>query len=203
MGSSDAPLTPLAKEYLLAAQRGFYYGSTVTSLRIETDQLRDGKNMHTLTEVQCPDRYRMLVTGALDMESIFVGTSQYERRGSEPWRVSDAPSGAPGLGRCTDIEEMKKRLPPDEAQIELYSGVYGGGSVKVTKGSIREYHGIKCQQYTVVLKDTLPNTNCFAINGDPYTVAHSRGNYSTVMYDFNKPIDIRPPIGESQPRKAH
>lgn len=200
MGSSDAPLSPLNKEYFLAAQRGFYYGSVVSSVRIDTDQPRDGKNMHVFTEVQCPDHYHMLVTGAVDMERTIIGTTQYERRGRGPWKLSQVASGAPDLSRCRDLDEMKKRRPPDEAQIELYPGVYG--DVQVTKGPIREYHGIKCQEYTVLMKDALPNTNCFAINGDPYTVAHARGNYSTVMYDFNKPIDIQPPVAASQSQKA-
>jgi hypothetical protein len=200
MGSTEKPASPEMKEFILASQRGFYYLSTASSMKSITDQPRGNQSLHSEVELQCPDRYRLRLSSAVDMERIIIGTKQYERRGSSPWTVTDVGPTAKEFGRCRVLEEERKRQPPDEARVELLAGAYA--DVQASKGPIREYHGVKCQEYTVTSKDRSAMTTCFAIEGEPYRVFYSRDRFSTIDYDRNQPITIEPPKIELARSKA-
>lgn len=213
LGTADTPLSPLTKEYMLASQRGFYYLSIAQSWRTVNDRPRDGKMMHVETELQCPDRFHLRLTGAVDMERFIIGNTKYERRNGGTWEVSDAAKGPVEFGHCRALDEMRKRRPPDEAQVELYPGI--DAAMIISKGPVREYKGVKCQEYTVSWDDEKTSklsshweirraiTNCYAITGDPYKVSSKYGDSTNITYDLNKPIQVVAPVVASQKPASH
>ena len=213
MATSDTPLSPLTKEYMLAAQRGFYYLSLAHSWRTVSDRPRDGKIMHIETELQCPDQFHLRITGPVDMERTILGTRKFERRNGGAWEVSEVGSSPIELGRCQSLDEMRNRRPPDEAQIELYPGI--DAAMKVVKGPVREYQGVKCQEYTVSWDDENARkltshwetrgtiTNCYAVEGDPYLVSTKHAESTLVTYDLNKPVHVAAPAVASQKSVEH
>jgi len=213
MGTSDTPLSPLTREYMLASQRGFYYLSIAQSWRTVSERPRDGKIMHVETELQCPDQFHLRMTGTVDLERFIIGSTKYERRNGGAWDVSDVGKGPIEFGRCQTLEEVRKRRPPDEAQIELYPGI--DAAMIVSKGPVREYQGVKCQEYTVSWDEEKARklvshwevgrtiTNCYAVQGDPYMVASTYGGATSLTFDLNKPIHVVAPVVASQKPASH
>lgn len=75
------PATPKMIEF--AADLGMTWnpGFRNGMWRSEVDDVRPSGKVHIISEAQCPDRYRVVVTGAESSEQIFIDKTMYQRNG--------------------------------------------------------------------------------------------------------------------------
>ncbi len=191
MTADPAKLSPEVREYMFASQRAWYQFSRATSFRSISNQPRGTQTIHIEAELMCPDRYHVRMTGAVDVERYLIGDKRYERRNSGPWTVSEAKPPIMETARCQSASNQPRRRPPDEADAVAMAPVYA--DMQVSKGPIREYHGIKCQEFTETGTTFKPFSRCFSLEPESYFIAENHRGYSTIYFDWNKPITITPP----------
>ncbi len=191
-GSAAVHVTPEIREYVLQSQRGYYYWSQVKSWRRISEQPRDGKVLHSETEMSCPDRFHLKVTGPTDYERYVIGDQMWERRNTTHWTRSTLAPPVADLARCKWAEEQTRRRAPDEADIENMLPHYNG--VQVTKLGKKVFAGIECQEYSHRWTEGGGETlSCIATGDKPYPVHTESNGAFTTTFDFDKPIRIEPP----------
>ena len=191
----SANVTPELREYALTSQRAWYYMSLATSYRRISEQPRDGKILHSESELSCPDKCHLLVTGAADYERYVIGDQQWERRNTKQWTHTTIGPPFADLAACKWKEQQARRRPPDEADIAMMLPRYG--SLTVSKLGRKTYQGIECEEYSTHWQEGGPNnTVCFSLGDHPYVIHNQWANTFNTTFDFNKPIDIRPPKTE-------
>lgn len=157
--------------------------------RVETDDTRSGGKIHTVSETQCPDRYRVVVTGATPSEKIYIDKTMYERNGDGPWAVRPMQIHHMMLQQCD------KREPPheDPARVRMLAEQFNG--VEISGPVLRQINGHTCREWTRKIEDfnsSLTLATCYDVKSHA-TIQVKYGGHVTT-YDYDAKVDIKPPI---------
>ncbi len=157
--------------------------------RTDIDDVRNGGKIHIRTEAQCPDRYRILVTGAEQSEQIFISRTMYERRGDGAWSHRSMPMPHMMLNACG-----RNGPPPDDpARIRLLAEQFSGS--QISGPEIREVNGHQCRDWTREIDESakpIPLSMCYDLKN--HAIVQTRFGQLVTTYDWESPVDIKPPI---------
>lgn len=183
------PATPKMIEFATDLGMAWNPGFQKGMWRTEVDDNRASGKVHIIAEAQCPDRYRVVVTGTESSEQIFIDKTMYERKSGGPWAV-----------RPMQIEHMMLRQcgksgppPEDPARMRLLAEQFSG--TEITGPELREINGHQCREWTRKLQNfnaPLLLVSCYDIK----THATLRVKYGeqVTTYDYDTKVSIKPPI---------
>lgn len=158
--------------------------------RTETDTPRGSGMVHLVGEIQCPDRYRIIVSGIENSEKIFIGKTMYERIGDGRWTTRTIPNPHMILNSCG------KSDPPqdDPARIRLIAEQFGG--VQITGPVLRNINGHPCREWTRTLTEfnhpPVPLAMCYDTR--THALVQSKYGDQVTTFDFDSEVDIKAPL---------
>ena len=183
------PASPKMIEFVTDLDMSWNPGVLRGMWRVETDDNRANGKIHTISETQCPDRYRVLVSGSTRSEKIYIDKTMYERNGDGPWAVRPMQIHHMMLQQCN------KREPPheDPARIRILAEQFSG--VDISGPVLRKINGHTCREWTRRIQDfntSLILKSCY----DVETHGTIQINYGEVVttYDYDAKVDIKAPI---------
>lgn len=158
--------------------------------RTETDTTRTTGMVHLVGEIQCPDRYRIIVTGAETSEKIFIGKTMYERSGNSAWTTRAIPNPHMILNNCGKSDPP----PNDPARIRLLAEQFNG--IQISGPVIREINGHPCREWTRTITEfnraPVPLTMCYDTR--THALVQSKYGDQVTTFDFDSKVDIKPPL---------
>src|SRR5512133_2521605 len=106
--------------------------------RTEIDDTRAAGAVHIISEAQCPDRFRVVVTGAEQSENIYIGTTQDRRVDYGRWKSQPIPMKHMILNSCGN----SSRPAYDPVRVRVIADQFA--ETQVEGPVLREIHGLHC-----------------------------------------------------------
>ena len=187
---TDQPApTPRIMEYASDLGMAWNPGFERGMWRTEIDDTRQAGPVHIVSEAQCPDRFRVLVTGAEQSETIYVGTTQYHRIDHQKWQTQPLPMKHMILNSCG----KSSRPPYDPVRIRMLADQFT--DVEVQGPVLREMHGAECREWTRTIPQfgkPLLVTTCY--DTQTGAVVQSKVGNLITTNSWNVNISIKAPI---------
>jgi hypothetical protein len=182
------PATPQMIEFATDMGMSWNPGFQRGTWRSEIDDVRAAGRVRIISEVQCPDRYRVAVTGAEHSDQVFIDKTMYQRNRDGTWAVRPMPMRHMVLNSCG------KSNPPtnDPARFRLLAEQFG--DLEFTGPERREINGHECREWTRSVPNSsgpLPLIMCFDIK--THAILQTRYGDQTTTYDYDAKVDIKPP----------
>lgn len=181
------PPSPALMEYSEDLTRSWNARLTAKTWRTEIDDVRAEGPVHIITEAACPDRYHVIVSGAENSDTYYIGKDMYQRKGDGPLRHTSLPLPYQGLASCKG-----KVDPIDYSRIRLVAEQLK--DIDLSKPTVREVGGRKCREWTRTFahgKTPFKNTNCYDLK--THELVQSVIGTTVTVYYWNIPLDIKPP----------
>jgi len=187
--ATGGPPSPALLQYAEDLTRSWSARYSAKSWKTEIDDIRPAGPVHIVTEGVCPDRYRVVVTGSENSETIYVGKTMYSRTGKSRWVQNPMPTSYQGLQSCgttraNDVDPARIRLIADQLK-----------EVELSKPTIREFGARQCREWTRSFqtgKRPYMSSSCYDIK--THDLVHAVTGTTVTTYSWNIPIDIHPPI---------
>jgi len=176
-----------------------------TSYRMKMEMSGEGRNMSSLTEVECPDKMHTVSDFmGRKMEQYHIGDTMYMNTGGA-WKSIKAGSPYDCHGRVkssggseapTHSAGGSSKDPSDEASKKIEEAK---DSYTFTKGDVITVEGDPCQQYTITSKnpsEASPMKSMTFCVGTKDDLLRQMKTESMTMtyYDWNKPLGLKAPI---------
>ncbi len=169
-----------------------------------------GNQGESLIEVSCPDKEHMTSTmGRQSFESVHIGSDSWARISGRWMKMpathaelgmcpgaKTAAAGASGGGMHSSGGGMS--MPSSKGASDIFDAIE---KAKITVGGLQTVEGATCQEYVVSLaadpaagRNQDINTNiCVGVSDHlPYRILMDQ--VTITYWDWNKPIDINPPM---------
>jgi hypothetical protein len=183
------PASPTMIEFVTDLDMSWNPGVLRGMWRVESDDNRASGKVHTVSETQCPDRYRVVVTGATRSEKIYIDKTMYERNADGPWAVRPMQIHHMMLQQCG------KRDAPheDPARVRMLAEQFD--PLDISGPVLRTIKGHTCREWTRKIQDfnsTLVLKTCYDVSSH----ATIQINYGEVVttYDYDAAVDIKAPL---------
>lgn len=185
--SDQGPPSPVLMQYAEDFSLGRQARYSARTWRTETDDQRADGIVHIVNLGECPDRYRITVTGIAQSDAIYIGTTMYQRSGDH-WVKKTVPTLHSELGACND----PSALQADKSRIRLVAEQLKG--IEIGEPLIREVAGRKCREWTRTVsfgKRSTTVSSCYDIENHALLRSSRDGQVTT--YYLNVPVNIKPP----------
>ena len=181
--------TPRIMEYASDLGMSWNPGFQRGMWRNEIDDTRAAGPVHIISEAQCPDRFRVVVTGAEQSESIYIGTTQYRRVGRGKWQAQSIPMKHMILQSCGN----SSRPAYDPVRIRVIADQFA--EVQVEGPVLREVHGVHCREWTRTIPrfgKPLLLTTCYDTETGAVVQSKYGDQVTTNFWDID--VSIKAPI---------
>lgn len=209
-GSSSGGLLDRASNLVGAVDAGTAFmranaaKEKATSYRMKMEMDANGRNMSSLTEVECPDKYHQVADYmGHKMENYHIGSTMYSNAGGA-WRKMNISSpydchghlsysGRPGAPASPSSGSSKDMSTEVGKQLQEAKDKYD-----FKKGAVITVEGDPCQQYAVISKnpnDKMMKSMQFCVGTkDDLLRQMKTENMTITYYDWNKSLGIKPPM---------
>jgi hypothetical protein len=182
------PASPRLMQFAADIGSSWYPGYVQGMWKIEVVDQRPGGIVRTISEAQCPDRYRVTVTGAENSETIYIDKMMYHREGSGTWTEKVLPMRHMILASCNlappqELDPARLRILADQFRDEQIDGPV-----------IREIAGHECREWTRNMKNfskSVPIKTCYDIK--THAIVQAQYGNQTTTYFSGVKVNITPP----------
>jgi hypothetical protein len=183
------PATPRIIEFATDLGMSWNPGFLNGMWRTVVDDTRASGKVHIVSEAQCPNRYRVIVTGAERSDTIYIDKTMYQRIADGPWTVRTMPMRHMILNSCG------RSGPPieDPARIRLLAEEFRDG--EVSGPYLREIDGRKCREWTRKIpnfRGPLLLTTCFDVK--THAAVQTKYGDQVTTFDWDVKVDIKRPM---------
>lgn len=185
--TEQGPPSPVLMQYAEDFSLGRQARYSATTWRTETDDQRTGGTVHIVNLGECPDRYRVTVSGIEQSDAIYIGTTMYQRSGDH-WVTKTIPALHSELSACNEPSAIEA----DKNRIRLVAEQLKG--IEIGAPQIREVSGRKCREWTRTVsfgKRSTTVSSCYDLENHALLRSSRDGQVTT--YYLNVPVDIKPP----------
>lgn len=183
------PPSPDLMQYSEDLTRSWRARLTATTWRTKIDDVRASGPAHIVAEAACPDRYHVMVSGAVSSDTYFLGKAMYQRRAQGAWSRKSLPMPYQGLAPCGKRQDE----PVDYSRIRLLAEQLKG--IYLSEPVVREVDGRKCREWTRTFENEqtpFRTINCYDVN--THELVKSVSGNTISVYEWNIPLDIKPPM---------
>jgi hypothetical protein len=186
-GLVGPPPSPDLMQYSEDLTRSWEARLTATTWRAEIDDIRAAGPVHIITEAACPDRYHVMVSGAVSSDTYYLGAAMYQRKAQGAWTRKSLPMPYLGLASCGKHPEETA----DYSRIRIVAEQLQG--IDLSKPVVREVKGRKCREWTRTFengKTPFRNMSCYDLI--THELVKSVAGTIVTVYEWNIPLDIEP-----------
>jgi hypothetical protein len=178
------PPTPLLMQYSedFAVSRSVRSGAR--TWRTEIDRERPDRKVHIVSEGICPDRVRIITSGAQNSESVYINGYRYSLQPNKKWRKSQTKPPQVDNFACGP-----KIPPPDSTAVRILAEQFG--NLELDPPTIREIAGRKCRDWMIKTEGALQFENCYDVT--THELVQTRRSEETLTYYLNIPLEIEAP----------
>lgn len=183
------PPSPDLMQYSEDLIRSWEARLTATTWRTKIDDVRPAGPVHIVAEAACPDRYHVMVSGAVTSDTYYFGNSMYQRKAQGAWSRKSLPVTYQGLASCGKHQEEAV----DYSRIRLVAEQLK--EIALSKPVVHEVDGRKCREWIRTFengKTPFRNMNCYDVT--THELVESVIGATVTVYEWNIPLDIKPPI---------
>ncbi len=185
---ADGPPSPHLLQYAEDLTQSWYLRDHARTSRVEIDDVHANGKVHIVTETVCPDRYSVSVRGAETSDTIYIGTTSYERKHGT-WTKKALPAPYPGILYCGQAHTEAV----DAARVRLVAEQLR--EIAIPQPSMLEIAGRVCREWSRTFfteKGSYETANCFDVQ--THELVQRRIGATVSRYQWNIPLEIKPPI---------
>lgn len=167
----------------------WYPGYVEGMWKIEVVDQRPAGTVRTVSEAECPDRYRVTVTGAEASETIYIDKMMYRREGSGPWTHKTLPMRHMILNSCSQTAPPKEL---DPARLRMLADQFR--DEQIDGPVIKEIAGHECREWTRNMKSfskSVPIKTCYDVK--THAIVQAQYGTQTTTYYSDVKVKITPP----------